>query len=571
MARRRTLGGPPPLVLQALLLLRVADVAARAAVTPVTKVLDLLDGLLSTGKAEKHDEEVRFAAFRTWCDSVKEERTRSIDVATKALVQHEADAGSAQADADNLGAEAGELDEQMNGWEGERAKASELRKASRAEFSAADADYAESIDAIRRAIAALKSRSADVPQALLQAGAAARLSATDRQSVLSAAAASRQAPEANAYESQSGGVVGLLENLLEKFVEERRKLQVEETNRRHAHELLDQRLTDNLRQAKKAREQKVEMKASRLQDLAAAKADIKATSEAKTADETYLRDTLGACAQKSEDFERRQRLRSEELEALKQAREIIASPEVAGAANTHLPAAAAAASAASSLAQLRANAQEEPLQRSVAALLLRRSELSGSQLLAAAAGRVGEDPMAKVKQMLKDLIARLLEEAGDEADHKAWCDKELGENGETRDQKSTEVSELTARAEELTAQEAKLAQEAATLATELEELRTSVAEATKARSEESKKNAATEAEAKQVWHISTSRARGGAGRDGGHARAQGVLQEGGHRHGLHSGSPGRSAGRCARHLRQCLPGHAGLEGRCHGHAGGSAI
>jgi len=47
-----------------------------------------------------------------------------------------------------------------------------------------------------------------------------------------------EAPEANAYEFQSHGVIDMLEKLLDKFVDERTQLEKEESNSRHAFELL---------------------------------------------------------------------------------------------------------------------------------------------------------------------------------------------------------------------------------------------------------------------------------------------------------------------------------------------
>ena len=37
------------------------------------------------------------------------------------------------------------------------------------------------------------------------------------------------------------------------------------------------------------------------------------------------------------------------------------------------------------------------------------------------------------------MITKLTEEAGEEAEHKAWCDGELQENKQTRDTKTSEV------------------------------------------------------------------------------------------------------------------------------------
>ena len=43
-------------------------------------------------------------------------------------------------------------------------------------------------------------------------------------------------------------------------------------------------------------------------------------------------------------------------------------------------------------------------------------------------GGGADDPFKKVKNMIKDLIVRVMEEANKEAEHKGWCGTELSTN-----------------------------------------------------------------------------------------------------------------------------------------------
>ena len=54
--------------------------------------------------------------------------------------------------------------------------------------------------------------------------------------------------------------------------------------------------------------------------------------------------------------------------------------------------------------------------------------------------------------MIKELIAKLKEEAAAEADHKERCDKELMDNKHKRNKKTTESEKITAEIEERSAQ-----------------------------------------------------------------------------------------------------------------------
>merc|ERR1719171_130587 len=108
----------------------------------------------------------------------------------------------------------------------------------------------------------------------------------------------------------------------------------------------------------------------------------------------YLSDLTATCEQKASDFESRQQLRAEEIEAIEKAIEIISSEAVQGNAEKHLPTLLQAK--AESLAQLR-SASQSPTQQRVAEYLQERAGSLNSRVLSALAVRVSDDPFKKVK------------------------------------------------------------------------------------------------------------------------------------------------------------------------------
>merc|ERR1719191_2735222 len=119
-----------------------------------------------------------------------------------------------------------------------------------------------------------------------------------------------------------------------------------------------------------------------------------------------------------------------------------------------------------------------------------------SRVLSALAIRVSADPFVKVRKMIQDMIAKLQQEASDEAEHKGFCDTEMSTNEATREQKTARVEELTASIEEMTAASQKLTNEIADLNKEITEIDASVKSATEIRTAEKEKNTATIADAK---------------------------------------------------------------------------
>merc|ERR1719163_1072525 len=89
-----------------------------------------------------------------------------------------------------------------------------------------------------------------------------------------------------------------------------------------------------------------------------------------------------------------------------------------------------------------------------------------------------------------------MNEGQEETDHKAFCDEEMATNKNTRDIKSEEVEELTAKADKLAADIKKYAEEISVLSDEITAIDAEVQKASAERATEKEKNQATMADAK---------------------------------------------------------------------------
>merc|ERR1719324_672099 len=96
----------------------------------------------------------------------------------------------------------------------------------------------------------------------------------------------------------------------------------------------------------------------------------------------------------------------------------------------------------------------------------------------------GADPFAKVKELIKNMIETLLNDAQADASHKAYCDKELGESAEKKAEKTATIDKLSTQIDSMKSKSAQLKEQVAKLQKELADLARSQAEMNAIRAEE---------------------------------------------------------------------------------------
>merc|ERR1719271_341160 len=476
--------------------------AAASEVTPIQKVLTLMNEMKAKATKEKNDEEVRFSAFSQWCENTKKSKTDEINAGNEKIESLEAKIEKARVLIEKLTDRILELEEDVGRWKKDQKSATTVRDAERADFTATVQDYTESIDAVAGAINVLKKQShdrkqeyeADYQSALIQVRSLKLVPASSKKALTAflqqAPELEVSAPEANAYEFQSGGVVEMLEKLQDEFQGKKTDLEKEELGAQQGFEQIMQQLADNIENAEFEIAKKTKHRAETQQNKSDMEGELAQTTADRDEDQKYLDDTVALCTQKTSDFESRQKLRAEELEAISKAIDIISSQAVAGSGEKHLPALLQIQKKAGALAQLRSS-QMSPAQEKVVSFLNEQARKSGSRLLSEMALSAQANPFGKVKKMIKDLIVKLMEEATSETEHKGWCDTELTTNKQTRDKKTSEINELNSNIEDLTATIAQLTQDCADLSAAVKELDAAMAKETEERNAAKTKNTET--------------------------------------------------------------------------------
>merc|ERR1719326_2603746 len=107
------------------------------------------------------------------------------------------------------------------------------------------------------------------------------------------------APDVAAYQSQSGGIVEMLEGLLKKFKEELADVEAAETSRVQNYDMNMIQLSDLIAHSKADREAKAETKANTAAESAKAKGDLADTQTALAADQQTLAQMTSTFQEKS--------------------------------------------------------------------------------------------------------------------------------------------------------------------------------------------------------------------------------------------------------------------------------
>jgi len=454
------------------------------AVSPVQKVLTMMNEMQAKGKLMLQEEAKTFATYTEWVSDEETKLGFQIETANSDSESLLASIAKAENDVSRLSAGVNELNAEIATHEQEKNGATKLRATQHAEYLKVSTDYSESVDALGRAIQTMESKNYDVAQAM----ALLQSQATTKQSMRRVLAAFLQekeetakgGPAVAAYEFQSGSIVALLEKFEKKFKDELADVEAEESNQAHNFDLELIHLSDNIAYGKKELEEKSVLKAKRASDSASDQADLASTKEDLAEDTRTLKDMKATFAAKSSTFKANQEVRAQELEAIGKAIEIIASPDVSGGHAKHIGFVQAPKS---TFLQIRSDTRVTSRDR-VITLLAKKATILQSKTLKTLVAQMASNPFDKVVKMIQDLVAKLKEEAAAEADHKQWCDAQLKANKIKREKKTSKVNKLTATVESLTETVKSMGEKIATLSKEQAELAKAMSDATAQRQSE---------------------------------------------------------------------------------------
>lgn len=357
-----------------------------------------------------------------------------------------------------------------------------MRQTENTDFLATQKDYSESLDALARAISLLSSKQVTKEEVVALQTSLLQMSSTGRSAARAAtqiASGLNQAPQGTTYGYQSAmdGVISMLKELQDKFKGELHAAVQEETTAKQAYEVLKEGLIRKMKDDKATVVRKTEEKTDAEARGAAAEGEKASLTDDLRATKDDHRETKSSCNRNNALYAKQDKLRTEEIEAISKAIDIM---QGSGVGNAAASIAYHGEDAAESFIQL-SGSNEGASKKKIVALLNMKSTQFKSKVLSALALRVSASPFKKVLKMIRDMISTLNEQAVKEAEAHGWCEAKKAETKIDLEDKTKQQSKLTSESESLTAKKEKLTTEISNLGKEIANLSRDRGEATKTR------------------------------------------------------------------------------------------
>jgi len=502
----------------------------RADVTPVQKVIQMVEELQAKVSEEGKAEAATYDKFACFCKSKTDEKVKAIAEEEQTVKDLQTEFTTLSADRDTLDQNIQDLTTEIADLEEDIKTAAEVRAEEKATFEAALLDVTKSVTQLEKAVETLKAsallqgKSSTKALAHVQGLMKTAVNMADAMGLVednSGLFAFMQQPVTDVpvadYSFHAGDIVGTVEKLLKGFRDKKVELETTEAKAVSDFERGQQSRKHMLKAAKESLDEKNKERTMTTESIATTQSDMTNMNAVLNDDRTYLKDLTIKCELKAKQWDQRSSMRSAELSAITQALTVLQG-QVATQAEKVGEGGRSAMLQEGGIAEdddlqvsfvqkralrlvkkagvVPAQSDEDMIRSKLIAIFRDAGKKYKSPVLSTLAIKVAEDPFVKIKGMIQDMIEKLLEEEADEANHKGWCDEEISKTVKDRDYRLKDIEALQASLEELNAREEKLTLEKAELEDQIATLNSDYANQTKARAEEKEENEYTVDEAK---------------------------------------------------------------------------
>jgi len=511
-----------------------------AAVTPIEKVISLIENLKQEVEKEGRDEAGAYDKFSCFCKATTNSKVSSINKQHDEINENSADIADKTQDQTNKATELVERKKKQAKLSSDLDDTNARCAKEKAEYEAEAADLSKAIQGLKDAIKSMKGSKPSLLQIQTSLkdtlGMAEAMGSPRAHSVMALLGVDPEDPK---YKFHSDEIIDLCVKLLGEYKDEKASLDAEFKKSSKACAEMKASLKKQIG-ANAAAMKQLQKDIQRLaKEIAEHREDLITADEQLKDDEQYLNDLTARCEARANDYDQRSAMRGGELAALTGALEVL-TKKVKGRAdkvnvraafvqNASAPSSGKVAAVASkevtavsvpkkdttvkavsflqeaSRKGLRGRgglSQEARMARvgSALAVLKAEGQRIGSLTLMSLSARLSAprfdsapatDPFKKIKGLIQKLIERLLQESANEATKKGFCDTELAKAEKERDFRWQDANDLSATLASLEAKEDELVQEIKELTRDIKDETQALKETTKERKEEKEVNLET--------------------------------------------------------------------------------
>lgn len=437
---------------------------------PVTKVVNLLEGMQSNLEKEAKEDEDTHDKMQCWCKTNGDEKTKSIEEAQTKIKALEARMDELTATSSRLATEIAVAEEEVSNNEKALQSAQALREKQVTEFKSDFKDLTESATSVDKALDAIGTNKSSFLQTsrgrMASAMTQLKMVLLRHERLLNDAQRSeveellnprseseflQQAP------SSIDGVAGVLTGLKDSFEGQLSDLKKQESEDKKAHEGLVKAKTEELQADKKQLEAKKEQKAAADLEKSQSKQDMKDTTAALEADSAVSEEVKAKGAAMDTDYEKRGKLRREEQAAVSQTIQVLTADEARENFGKTF---------SSSFLQV---SSQDSRQTRAAAVLAASGEKLDARLTTLAMS-VKLDTFESVKKAIDEMKADLKKQQAAEVKKKDWCVAELQKTKLETQEKSLTEQQKVAELETVQSKTSQLKAEIQSLEDEVAEM-----------------------------------------------------------------------------------------------------
>jgi len=467
---------------------------------PIRRVVTLLQNMQKKVEEEGVKEKKLFEKFMCYCKNGLGDLKNTIDAAEAKVPKVTSALAESEALKEQLEKDIGELKGGTGDAKATIAKATGIREKEAAAFAKDSADKKTNIAALKKAIAAIEAgmagkflqTSAENVATLQQLVINMDMSSTDRDMLTSFLS------QGTGYAPASGEILGMLKQMLETMQKELDEITTAEEKSVKDFEALIAAKEKELNANTGAMEAKIERAAEVGLEIVEMKEDLDDTQKALVEDKKFLAELEKDCGTKEEEWNKRCKIRAEELLAIGDTIKILNDDDALDLFKKTLPSA--------SLLQLQVTSAEVK-QQALAALKASKGD-SRIDFIALALRSKGQNVFDKVIGIIDEMVALLGEEQMQDDEKKKYCEAELDKTEDEKKELERKVDDLLKAQEEGKDTLATLGEEIEALADGIKALDKQVAEATENRKEENteyKEEMAANVGAKKLLELAKGR------------------------------------------------------------------